>query len=416
MRVSARGIRMQNIKVKGIFAELVIWIFAIYTCRGAWLAFDRMRYLPWFAYFSLASAALSALLGALYVISKRQVEREYLYYFLLPITFYFFHLIHTYGGYTGGVERTLATTGVFVLLPKNMKKEIFKRFYWIVQITNIISIIIWICYMTHINIGFHIEPYYTDSKYANYIRWFIFAIYRNSIHSSFMAYRLCSIFNEPGVLGTLCGLLFICTAKYSKKWEKVLLIIAGTLTYSLAFFLLVFLYIAIDVCSKKPRNIIFVVLFAAIFLAIPHIDFHNEYYNLIASRFAIVDGKFAGDNRTNDAFNYGYELFIKTSDIWFGKGYGYFFPGVFDNGSSYKSHFILPIGIFGFLIFMFQWIFAGLHIGKKHRNTVIFLFLFLISLYQRPSAIEGILGYIFVFGGIEWMNEQEESVIHRGTA
>ena len=281
-----------------------------------------------------------------------------------------------------------------------MKRRIFILFYRLFLVTAVISIFVWICFFLKINIGFKQALYYTQRLDAGftyyYYRWFIFAIF-----NEVTTYRLCGVFNEPGALGTLCALLFICTNKKSTFLEKMILIVTGILTFSLAFFLLVFMYAAIKICLKHPRNLILVVLFVALFLEIPNIDFHNELLNNTAARFRITNTGLAGNNRTTATFDYYYKEFIKSTDVWLGKGLGYY---IGSGNSSWKSHYMVPFGIVGTVLLLGMWIRAALHFWNGSRENLIYIFLFMSSLYQRPSAIEGILGYVILFGGLIWMS------------
>ena len=306
-------------------------------------------------------------------------------------------VMHSYQGYAGGEELRLITLVIFVLFSKEMKAKIFHFFYWVVQIQNIIAILVWVAYFLNINIGFRREYFYSDNSVERliyYYRWTIFAIYNSGI-----TYRLCGIFNEPGGLGTLCALLFICTAQKTKLWEKLILLSAGALTLSLAFYLLIFAYITVYVWGKNPKNIFFIVPVVILFLMIPQIDFHNEALNALAARFAIVDGRLAGDNRITAVFDARYAKFLKTNKKWFGMGYGFSFGG---GNSSYKSHYIVPFGILGTAFLLGTWFVAAWHYAEKKKVALLYAAFFFISLYQRPSAIFNCWGYVALLGGIEW--------------
>lgn len=281
-----------------------------------------------------------------------------------------------------------------------MKRRIFTMFYRLFLVVAVISIFVWICFFLKINIGFQQVAYYSQRENAGftyyYYRWFIFAIF-----NELTFYRLCGVFNEPGALGTLCALLFICTHKKSTFLEKVILLVTGVLTFSLAFFILVFMYVAIKVCLKNPRNIIFVGVFIMLFLSIPNIDFHNELLNRTAARFRITDTGLAGNNRTTAAFDYEFKEFIKSSDVWIGRGNGY---NVGSGNASWKSYYLMPYGIIGTVGMFGLWLVAALYRCDKSKEELIYILLFFASLYQRPNAIQSIWGYVVLFGGLIWMS------------
>lgn len=380
--------------------KVLILLYALYTFRGAWLAFDHGGYMPWFEMISVMMPRLCVPIAILFCYKKRTTELSNMVILILPVFYWALSSFHTYGSTGGGDELALITCALFILLPDDMKRRIFTLFYRLFLVTAVISIFVWICFFLKINIGFQQVAYYSQRENAGftyyYYRWFIFAIF-----NELTFYRLCGVFNEPGALGTLCALLFICTHKKSTFLEKVILLVTGVLTFSLAFFILVFMYVAIKVCLKNPRNIIFVGVFIMLFLSIPNIDFHNELLNRTAARFKITDTGLAGNNRTTAAFDYEFKEFIKSSDVWIGRGNGY---NVGDRNASWKSYYLMPYGIIGTVGMFGLWLVAALYRCNRSKEELIYILLFFASLYQRPNAIQSIWGYVVLFGGLIWMS------------
>lgn len=381
--------------------KILIFLYALYTFRGAMLAFDHGGYVPWFETLSITVATLCVPIGIIVCFNNLTTEPPNLVLIILPIFYWGLSSLNRYGGYGGSGLLALSTCSIFVLVSDDTKRRVFTLFYRMFLALAIVSIIVWVCFFLKINIGFKQELYYFQPENTReklyYYRWLLFAIYK-----SFTGYRLCGVFNEPGALGTLCALLYICTNKKSTLIEKVILLITGVLTFSLAFFLLIFMYVAIVFCLNNPRNIIFIALFAALFLAIPNIDFHNDALNRTAARFKITDTGLAGNNRTSVDFDSEYKEFLKSNDVWFGKGIGY---SMGSNNSSWKSHYMVPYGVFGTVGLLGMWFGAALHYVNGSRDKLIYVCLFMASLYQRPAAIEGILGYVLLLGGLIWMSD-----------
>ncbi len=380
--------------------ELLLILYALYTFRGALLAFDHGGYLPWLEFLSITIARLCVPVGIIFVLNNRATELHNLAFLALPVYYWLISSFHTYGGYSNIGLLALSTCALFILFPDDIKRRVFTLFYRMFLIVAVISIFIWVCFFLKIDIGFQQELYYAQKENVGatfyYYRWFIFAIY-----NSFSSYRLCGVFNEPGALGTLCALLFICTDKKSTVLEKVILLATGVLTFSLAFFMLVFMYVAIKICLKNPRNIIYVVLFVALFFAIPNIDFHNDALNRTAARFKITEAGLAGDNRTTAAFDYEFNEFVNSNDVWLGKGIGY---DVESGNASWKSSYLMPYGIIGTVVLFGLWLVAALYRCDRSKEELIYIFLFFASLYQRPNAIQSIWGYVLLLGGLIWMS------------
>lgn len=380
--------------------KLLLILYALYTFRGAWLAFDHGGYLPWLEFLSITIARLCVPVGIVFVLNHRTTELYNLAFLTLPVFYWLISSFHTYGTYSDSGLLALSTCALFILFPDDMKRKIFILFYRMFLIIAVISIFIWVCFFLKIDIGFRQELYYAQKENVGgtfyYYRWFIFAIY-----NAFSSYRLCGVFNEPGALGTLCALLFICTAKKSTVLEKVILLATGGVTFSLAFFMLVFMYVAFKICLKNPRNIIYVVLFVALFFAIPNIDFHNDALNSTAARFKITEAGLAGDNRTTASFDYEFKEFVNSSDVWLGRGNGY---NVGSGNASWKSYYLMPYGIIGTVGLFGLWLAAALYRCDRSKEELIYILLFFASLYQRPNAIQSIWGYVLLFGGLIWMS------------
>lgn len=284
------------------------------------------------------------------------------------------------------------------------KCKIFDIFYWIIQINNVISLFMYVCYMLGIDIGFSTVLYYSDNAATNgyfYQKWGIFAICSNGLTD-----RLCGIFNEPGGLGTICALLLIVRFKNSKMWERVLLIVTTLCTLSMAGYLLMFLFAAFYAVRKNWKNVFWAVIIFAAFLAIPKIDWGNDALNAFADRFEITETGLSGDNRTTREFDEKFDEFINSTDAWFGMGAGY---SLASRSSTYKFY-IVEFGIVGFVLLIASWVYFAIKIAKKNPDCLIFMMLFMMSLYQRPNNLRSIYGYVILFGGMEWIKSQTNPI------
>lgn len=389
--------------------EITAWLYAVYAVRAVWLAFNSMEYSPAFYLLNQVIGYLCIPAGLLLLVkgNKNKVEINDFTLLLLPLTYWLMCVINTYGGWKiGNGVVTLIQISIFLFLGKDTKISIFDKFYKVIQVCNAISVLVWICYQLKIPIGIKTVPFYYGG-FASYKKWFLFALYHHNREVATLSDRLCGIFNEPGALGTICALLFIATFKYSRKWEKALLLITGTLTYSAAFFILVFGYLIVYLSQKDIRYAALAIAIGIFFLQIPKIDFGNDVLNTLAARLEITDSGFAGDNRLDDNYKESYEAMKQTSRIYFGYGKDFSFSG---NSSSYVKY-IVQFGYIGFGLMALQWIIASLR-RTKNREQLIYILFFMISLYQRPAPITSILGFVLVFGGLAWMQQKEETDEH----
>ena len=389
---------------KSFIDSIAILVIAYVSVARVWLAFASIDYSPVFYYFNQAANYISIVLGTVVIIKYNdsiKINKQIVYLITLSLFYPLSCFFYTANG-NNKITALFALFSciIYILLPNVHKIKIFDVFYRIILITSIISCFLYIIYITGINIGFKEVSFYSSWQNAKYVKWFVFAIFKNSSEL-----RLCGIFNEPGALGTVCSLLFITRYTHMKKWEKFAMLLTVALTFSLFGFILIFTFYSIKVIFKNPRNFIFIFLFIAIFLLLPYIDFGNQYVYNFFDRISITENGLAGDNRIKEWFDKSFEEFMKTDDKWFGKKEGYTFTNGIVGISSYKNY-IVQYGIVGFGIWVFLWAFNSFQYLKLNKKCFLPIIFFLISIYQRPLTITSLYGYVMLFGGLEWLNLQ----------
>lgn len=387
-------------KFKPSIANTACVLYAVLTLNHVWLAFNRLEYSPLFYYFSQAVGYMCVPFGLLAILTSQRAnfKKLHLVTLIMPFTYYFMCIFNNYENSNMYLEglRKLIPISIYILFSKELKIKVFNLLYWINIILNFISLFVWICYVFNINIGFTRVAYYAGDSLRNgkyYIKWGIFAIY-----SHFSIIRLCGVFNEPGALGTLCALLLIIRFKKSKPFEKNCFILTGFVTFSLAFYLLIFIYILLHLIKKDKRYILLAAALVVFFVNIPNIDWGSTMLNHIAERMRITSTGISGDNRTNKAFDKVYENLDIDGKALFGYGYGYYVAG----NSSYKV-LILQFGYIGFLFILLEWLYFALEYNNKNKDGYILIFFFVLSLYQRPTPLISMYGYTIIFGGIAWL-------------
>lgn len=389
-------------KIHGSIENVVAVLLALRAITYVWLAFASSIYLPIFAVLVTVLRYITIPFCLYYVAVKQRRVDTGDAFVLIPLFVYWLLLVfNTYGGYQGSYLHELISIGCFLVMNKNMKLRVFQLFYKIVVILGLISILVYIAYMIKLPIGFDTMPFYNDGVHTSfYRRWFIFAV----MDSGYSLPRLCGVFNEPGGLGTVCGLLFAATFPFSTRIEKAILIVTTICSFSLAGYILILVYLIIYLAQKDWRYSLIVLALTVFLVMIPNIDWHNEELNTFAQRFSITSQGLLGDNRTRTAFDMEYQQILKSSSVWFGKGATY----TANSGvSSYKT-FIAQFGVLGFGLFFILWMMATLKKAGKNKNCLILLLIFLISLYQRPVTLINTYGYVMIFGGFAWIINEEE--------
>lgn len=377
--------------------------FALYAVYGNILAFNNEKYSLTYMYLCTVIIYMCIPMG-LYIIffrQKRHIQIDNLVLLILPITYLIIQIVHTYKGYKGEWLTAFAVICLFCLMTDRTKSIIFEYFYRFILITNVIAIVVYVINFIFPNL-FEKVPYYSDQAMTlglNYTKIGVFAIYGN---------RLCSIFNEPGGLGTICALLFVITFRKSSKYEKINLLVCGSLTFSLAFFIIVYAFFMIYLLQKNIKFFIPMILLAALFFVIPYIDFHNEAINLFVARMKIVNGSLAGNNRTTREFDYLYNEMKNSKEIICGRGVGYILA---ENVLTFKT-LIVQMGLIGTGAILAEWIVCALVKANRSRYNYIFLALFILSTYQRPNIPFTITGYLLIFGGFAWQNSRRNGKLN----
>ena len=169
----------------------------------------------------------------------------------------------------GGSERTqilsLAWLPYFVvasyiLLPEKIQRKSYNVFVTIFAVTLILPILWYI--LTHL--GFRI-PYSILESYEEIkvIRGKFYKLYPLATQITsrwdplYQELHLCGIYDEAGRVGTLAGLVLV-SEKYRLKgnWKNIIILIAGILSFSLAFYAIAVVYYLVSCFDKKKyKNI-----------------------------------------------------------------------------------------------------------------------------------------------------------------
>jgi len=212
-----------------------------------------------------------------------------------------------------------------------------------------------------------------------------------------IVYRFCSVFDEAGVVGTINGFILASIGISKRNIKSIVILLAGLISFSLAFYVILILILLNTL--KIRYFIITSILTLSIFLLSGDI-----FNNLIVSRFAMEDGKFVGDNRTDPIFDDYYDDFVAHggNNLIFGKG-----PGTFqlekEKGmypSSYKTK-IIDIGIFGVGLILCFYAYSVYLVNNSKKGWFLF-FIFIVSAYQRPDVLNFSVIVMFL-GGLNYL-------------
>jgi len=215
----------------------------------------------------------------------------------------------------------------------------------------------------------------TDVIMENYI---LFVRYK-----SVDFFRFYSVFDEPGVLGTLSAFILYGNKFNLRDWRNIAILIGGFFTYSMAFYILVIIGFTI-INFKSPKRMIVSLAFMVplIVLGFRFLEDDIAFQDSVVDRMFNRETSSLVEERTNIRTNQRYDMMMNSIDCVFGLGYDKIKSSELINGSSYKL-FILEYGLIGLLIM----IIAYIYIMQNRRNiynwgayAIIFL-----SFLQRPK-------------------------------
>lgn len=192
--------------------------------------------------------------------------------------------------------------------------------------------------------------------------------------------RFFSIFDEPGVVGTICGLILVSEQMNLKKPGNWVFLVAGALSFSFYFYVALILGLVLFSTKMRFRWLV-VPVFAVALMVSYNIPF---MYDAVWSRFEwdAEEGWFAGDNRNNDDLSEHFETIIGTKEFYTGEGT----KVAEDYNTSSSLNLIIVkhglifviLNLMGFAILSF----------REIRNKIIwmsFFAFFVLTLYQRPG-------------------------------
>ncbi|MCD8044775.1 MAG: hypothetical protein LUH10_17220 [Tannerellaceae bacterium] len=281
-------------------------------------------------------------------------------------------------------------------LDKKQWNKIFHYFYKIYAFVCMMGIIITVLKLLGINLFFgDIYPSMDGSIYHHYIYSFMVCLCDEG--RDYM--RFCSIYNEPGVVGTVSALLLVADEYDLRRKDNIIIFLGGILSFSTAFFMLTMLYLImrffIDKFSLKKVAIVLIILLLVIAMdlllyersEIYTVYVHDKIMNLIF---------YGKSNRATEALNNAFENYIHDgTQILMGMGGGAWTEG---GSLSIKKH-IYEYGVIGtILFFLMLWaIYISNNNGRK--ASLYFYLLYLISLYQRPYIFNA-FALLILYGGL----------------
>ncbi len=201
--------------------------------------------------------------------------------------------------------------------------------------------------------------------------------------------RFCSVFDEPGVIGTFSSIILFSERYNLRKVSNIILFMAGVFSFSLFFTIISFLAI-LYFYKNKVRLIVVAIVLITFFTT----RSNPLVYASVWERFEIENGHLKGDNRSSDELDRYYNQFINSDQFLWGKG-----NLVFATSSSYKQ-FIIFYGLINSLIIMSILLCFAIQYNKNVKGVFLSILLLFFLIYQRPYIFDFAYMFLIVYSFI----------------
>jgi len=317
-----------------------------------------------------------------------------LFIFLITILVFTFNLLNN-----ASIVWSIVVSFMFLLVllfTKDDIKNIFYKFKFIFAISLIPSMIIWILHIIGVDINiFSIGTLEAPNPLKTEAGQFYILFPGTSILNYMLdspIIRLQGMYNEPGVVGTIAGLILVSEKMNLKNRSNIIIFIAGIMSLSLAFFITMLLY-AFFTLKKNIYQVISFLLFLFVIYNFLPTTIQSQIKARTIERIELDKNfKMKGYNRENKYSN-NWENWINSDTESFLFGIDY----VSDGSSSWKNILIKSGYIGFFLIIIIYMLLLFINLKKINYDQFIFLFLFFLLFIQRPSIISPVYLLIFIY-------------------
>ncbi|SHK29209.1 hypothetical protein [Xylanibacter ruminicola] len=277
---------------------------------------------------------------------------------------------------------------LFLRISYELQVRVIKCFVWVLAILLACSIVEFTIYGTT---GWGIVLGQSTRETAARETHFVNLVF-NLIGTDYGVVRFQSIANEPGRIGTLCGmLLFLAWRVRSLRIPFIVFVISGIISFSLAFFVLLGIFLITHVrVSLKKMIIGIAVMGATIYVT------YDRFQEKIVMRIMADDGEMEDietiDNRTTVAFDKYYNQALEKGQLWLGVGANNL-PKQINiesrGGSAGAKKWIFQYGFvaLAFLFITFNKVFLRRLRRKPDINDYGFLIAYWLSFYQRSDVM-----------------------------
>ncbi|MBR3568289.1 MAG: hypothetical protein IKN94_08455 [Salinivirgaceae bacterium] len=172
-----------------------------------------------------------------------------------------------------------------------------------------------------------------------------------------------------------------------RKVSNWILLVAGLMTYSLAFVILFVVGFIIRNIAEIKKWIAIAICLGGILVVLPNINTDNPQLNKLIARLEFTSSGLKGNNRSSSTVD---ELLSETmSSKRFMFGYGDGYAEYYNGLKEYKQVLtikteLINLGLVGTMLLYIVPFFFFWKLSHKNKKAMVFVICFWISLYQRP--------------------------------
>ena len=275
----------------------------------------------------------------------------------------------------------------FLRISYGLQARIIKCFVWVLAILLTCSIVEFTIYeSTGWGIVLGQATRVTTVRETHFVN-----LVFNLIGTDYGVARFRSIADEPGRIGTLCGMLIFLTWRVrSLRIPFIVFLISGIISFSLAFYVLLGIFLITHFRVSLKRMIIGIaVTGATIYVA------YDRFEELIVMRI-MADGEIEDiediDNRTSKIFDKYFDRAFENGQLWLGVGVNNLPKQIEIEGSGGNAGAKKWIFQYGFVALAFLFItFNRVYLRRLRRKPDIkdygFLIAYWLSFYQRSDIM-----------------------------
>ena len=376
-----------------------------------WMIGSDVALIFLFATTILSLAGLSIYYPQYVVIDKKRLQVAAI--FLLFMLYFTTSMVHdTRWGHIVFWSSVLMTCFLdirFIIIAYKYIKTIF-------TIVALFSLLIWLCNLFRISLPYyHYTPDFRYNSNDNYrIYGFAVSLYTGNTPVGGLMERVCGIFAEPGHFGIYIGYILAMSRFNFKSWQNLILLMAGVLTFSTAFYGILSLGILYRIVNDKciQYDIKRIITVSSFLLIVFFIVGFSSFFETAIDR--VVGGRHISsvsdlvEARVTENSHEIFDEFLKKSDTLIGKGYYYKSSIQITNWRG----FLFSFGYIGLFIALMALLVTSFY-SKNKLYSLLLLAIGILVFSHRSYLFYGPTFYFATLTGSQLFIFAQDNIVHK---